>query len=143
MTVIVAVAVLAGVLALATVLGLLLRSRTGRAKPSPTAPDGTASTVDGLASADAFGSRATPRPVLHAVVCSLPGHAPVARRRRRPPRGRSTHRDRPRRAPRPGEPFQRPADPHGPARRRFPDRSHPLPEAHPAHPSSPQPSTPS
>jgi len=59
MTVIVAVAVLAGVLALATVLGLLLRSRTGRAKPSPTAPDGTASTVDGLASADAFGSRAT------------------------------------------------------------------------------------
>ncbi|MCU0114860.1 TlpA family protein disulfide reductase [Curtobacterium poinsettiae] len=59
MTVIVAVAVLAGVLALATVLGLLLRSRTGRAKPSPTAPDGTASTVDDLAPADAFGSRAT------------------------------------------------------------------------------------
>lgn len=59
MTVIVAVAVLAGVLALATVLGLLLRSRTGRAKPSTTSADGTASTVADLAPPTAFGTRAT------------------------------------------------------------------------------------
>ena len=59
MTVIVAVAVLAGVLALATVLGLLLRSRTGRAKPSPTSADGDAGTVADLAPPTAFGTRAT------------------------------------------------------------------------------------
>ncbi|MBF4609255.1 TlpA family protein disulfide reductase [Curtobacterium sp. VKM Ac-1393] len=63
MTVIVAVAVLAGILALATALGLLLRTRTGRAVPqtgrartTDTRPDRT---VADIAPATAFGSRAT------------------------------------------------------------------------------------
>ncbi|MCS6551096.1 thioredoxin family protein [Curtobacterium flaccumfaciens pv. flaccumfaciens] len=57
MTVIVAVAVLVGVLALATLLGLLLRAKTGRARTT-TAP-GDASTVADLAPPTAFGTRAT------------------------------------------------------------------------------------
>ncbi|WP_412160681.1 TlpA family protein disulfide reductase [Curtobacterium flaccumfaciens] len=57
MTVIVAVAVLVGVLALATLLGLLLRAKTGRARTT-TAP-GDASTVADLAPPRAFGTRAT------------------------------------------------------------------------------------
>lgn len=63
MTVIVAVAVLAGVLALATVIGLLLRTRTGRAVPQTgrarsthASPDRT---VADIAPATAFGTRAT------------------------------------------------------------------------------------
>lgn len=60
MTVIVAVAVLVGVLALATVLGVVLRARTGRARPT----DGRAGTAQAhptadLAPADAFGAAAT------------------------------------------------------------------------------------
>ncbi|MBO9051639.1 thioredoxin family protein [Curtobacterium flaccumfaciens] len=57
MTVIVAVAVLVGVLALATLLGLLLRAKTGRARTT-TAP-GDAGTVADLAPPTAFGTRAT------------------------------------------------------------------------------------
>jgi len=63
MTVIVAVSVLAGVLALATVIGLLLRTRTGRAVPqtgrtrtTDTSPDRT---VADIAPTTAFGTRAT------------------------------------------------------------------------------------
>lgn len=60
MTVIAAVAVLVGVLALATVLGVVLRARTGRARPT-SGRAGTAQphpTAD-LAPADAFGTAAT------------------------------------------------------------------------------------
>lgn len=78
MTVSSAVAVLVGVLALATVLGLVLRSRTGRAQytAAPAAPNGSttpddagsasidsddrsSTTAHGLAPAEAFGTRAT------------------------------------------------------------------------------------
>lgn len=78
MTVFSAVAVLVGVLALATVLGLVLRSRTGRAQytTAPAAPNGShtpddagstsvgttdrsSSTAHGLAPDEAFGHRAT------------------------------------------------------------------------------------
>ncbi|WP_144750596.1 TlpA family protein disulfide reductase [Curtobacterium pusillum] len=55
MTVIAAVAVLVGVLALATVLGVVLRARTGRARSGRT---DTHLTAD-LAPADAFGPAAT------------------------------------------------------------------------------------
>jgi len=55
MTVIAAVAVLVGVLALATVLGVVLRARTGRAR---TEHARTSTTAD-LAPADAFGTAAT------------------------------------------------------------------------------------
>jgi len=60
MTVIAAVAVLVGVLALATVLGVVLRARTGRARPTSGRP-GTAQThpTAGLAPADAFGTAGT------------------------------------------------------------------------------------
>lgn len=57
MTVIVAVAVLVGVLALATLLGLLLRAKTGRARTT-TAPGGAVSVAD-LAPPTAFGTRVT------------------------------------------------------------------------------------
>lgn len=70
MTVVTAVAVLVCVLAVATVLGLALRSRTGRARTvqsEPTNSTGrarttsrtTSTTADGLAPAEAFGTRAT------------------------------------------------------------------------------------
>lgn len=67
MTVVVAVAVLVGVLALATALGLLLRSRTGRARPVGASNASTAvhagqrtdRATAGLAPADSFGTRAT------------------------------------------------------------------------------------
>ncbi|MBF4605364.1 TlpA family protein disulfide reductase [Curtobacterium sp. VKM Ac-2884] len=63
MTVIVAVAVLAGVLALATVIGLLLRTRTGRAVPQTgrarNTPANPNSSVDDIAPPTAFGTRAT------------------------------------------------------------------------------------
>lgn len=70
MTVVTAVAVLVGVLAVATVLGLALRSRTGRARtvtsaaaPSAARPEPNAAspstTAHGLAPAEAFGTRAT------------------------------------------------------------------------------------
>ncbi|MEK6345805.1 MAG: thioredoxin family protein [Curtobacterium sp.] len=70
MTVITAVAVLVGVLAVATVLGLVLRSRTGRARtissaaaPSAAHPEPSAvspsTTAHGIAPAGAFGTRAT------------------------------------------------------------------------------------
>jgi len=55
MTVFVAVAALVGVLALATVLGVLLRSRTGRARSGRTDTHPTAD----LAPETAFGTRAT------------------------------------------------------------------------------------
>ncbi|TDN43364.1 thiol-disulfide isomerase/thioredoxin [Curtobacterium flaccumfaciens] len=55
MTVIAAVAVLVGVLALATVLGVVLRARTGRARSGRT---DTLPTAD-LGPADAFGTAAT------------------------------------------------------------------------------------
>lgn len=55
MTVIVAVAVLVGVLALATALGVVLRARTGRARTERTRSSATAD----LAPADAFGTAAT------------------------------------------------------------------------------------
>jgi len=63
MTVIAAVAVLVGVLASATILGVVLRSRTGRARPT-NAPTGRAGGrppqhTDDLAPVDAFGSAAT------------------------------------------------------------------------------------
>ncbi|PZE80225.1 co-chaperone YbbN [Curtobacterium sp. MCBD17_032] len=59
MTVALSLAVVAGVLALATVLGLLLRSRTGRAHPvAADAGDGSTSVAD-LASREAFGTAAT------------------------------------------------------------------------------------
>jgi len=60
MTVIAAVAVLVGVLALATVLGVVLRARTGRARPT-SGRAGTAQThpTTDLAPADAFGTAAT------------------------------------------------------------------------------------
>ncbi|ROP64111.1 thioredoxin family protein [Curtobacterium sp. PhB115] len=57
MTVIVAVAALVGVLALATVIGLLLRATTGRAQ-SAKHTDATATVAD-IAPAEAFGTRAT------------------------------------------------------------------------------------
>ncbi|MFJ4220808.1 TlpA family protein disulfide reductase [Curtobacterium luteum] len=67
MTVVTAVAVLVGVLAVATVLGLVLRSRTGRARTvhsdaakSVAGADRDASaTAHGIAPAEAFGTRAT------------------------------------------------------------------------------------
>ncbi|MGL3198209.1 MULTISPECIES: thioredoxin domain-containing protein [Curtobacterium] len=70
MTVVTAVAVLVGVLAVATVLGLVLRSRTGRARtvssaaaPSAARPEPSAvspsTTAHGIAPAEAFGTRAT------------------------------------------------------------------------------------
>jgi len=69
MTVTAAVAVLVGVLALATVLGLLLRARTGRAQPVPRSTQGADSAADetpatstdtaDLAPAEAFGTAAT------------------------------------------------------------------------------------
>ena len=60
MTVIAAVAVLVGVIALATVLGVVLRARTGRARPT-SGRAGTAQThpTADLAPADAFGAAAT------------------------------------------------------------------------------------
>ncbi|PZE62692.1 thioredoxin domain-containing protein [Curtobacterium sp. MCBD17_021] len=58
MTVALSLAIVAGVLAIATVLGLLLRSRTGRARVvTPRASDAT--TVADLASREAFGTAAT------------------------------------------------------------------------------------
>lgn len=57
-----AVAVLAGVLALATALGLLLRARTGRARPTRTNDTRTTTadpTTADLAPAEAFGTEAT------------------------------------------------------------------------------------
>lgn len=63
MTVLVAVAVLVGVLALATVLGVLLRSRTGCAKvvsAGEVVHEGAADAqTSALAPADSFGTRAT------------------------------------------------------------------------------------
>lgn len=63
MTVAAAVAVLVGVLALATALGLLLRVRTGRARPTRTNDTRTSTTADpttaDLAPAEAFGTEAT------------------------------------------------------------------------------------
>ncbi|OII26756.1 thioredoxin family protein [Curtobacterium sp. MCBA15_013] len=63
MTVAAAVAVLVGVLALATALGLLLRARTGRARPTRTNEARTTTTTDpttaDLAPAEAFGTEAT------------------------------------------------------------------------------------
>ncbi|MFS2029326.1 MULTISPECIES: thioredoxin family protein [unclassified Curtobacterium] len=63
MTVAAAVAVLVGVLALATALGLLLRARTGRARPTGTNDTRTSTTADpttaDLAPAEAFGTEAT------------------------------------------------------------------------------------
>lgn len=67
MTVAAAVAVLVGVLALATALGLLLRARTGRARPTRTndartstePSTGTDPTTADLAPAEAFGTEAT------------------------------------------------------------------------------------
>lgn len=74
MTVVTAVAVLVGVLAVATVLGLVLRSRTGRAHTvssagatrtaspetdEPSAASSSSTTAHGIAPAEAFGARAT------------------------------------------------------------------------------------
>ncbi|MET3451251.1 thioredoxin family protein [Curtobacterium sp. 1544] len=63
MTVIAAAAALVGVLALATILGVVLRTRTGRARPTGgrTGRAGTAQThpTADLAPADAFGTAAT------------------------------------------------------------------------------------
>lgn len=70
MTVTAAVAVLVGVLALATVLGLLLRARTGRALPVPRStqgadtgadetPSATSTDTADLAPTEAFGTAAT------------------------------------------------------------------------------------
>ncbi|AOX66869.1 hypothetical protein BJK06_15095 [Curtobacterium sp. BH-2-1-1] len=62
MTVAAAVAVLVGVLALATVIGLLLRARTGRARPTRTKDTRTTTTdptTADLAPAEAFGTEAT------------------------------------------------------------------------------------
>jgi thiol-disulfide isomerase/thioredoxin len=56
MTVIMAVAVLVGVLALATALGLLLRAGTGRARNTGASPGDT---VADIAPPTAFGTRAT------------------------------------------------------------------------------------
>lgn len=56
MTVVTAVAVLLGVLAVATVLGLVLRSRTGSAR---TVRGVGSTTARGIAPAEAFGARAT------------------------------------------------------------------------------------
>ncbi|WP_439690588.1 TlpA family protein disulfide reductase [Curtobacterium sp. SP.BCp] len=56
MTVVSAVAVLVGVLAVATVLGLVLRSRSGRARITNKS---TSTTAHGIAPAEAFGTRAT------------------------------------------------------------------------------------
>jgi hypothetical protein len=58
MTVALSLAIVAGVLALATVLGLLLRSRTGRARVV-TSKGGDATSVADLASREAFGTAAT------------------------------------------------------------------------------------
>ncbi|WP_439691120.1 thioredoxin family protein [Curtobacterium sp. SP.BCo] len=57
MTVIAAVAVLVGVLALATILGVVLRARTGRARTTTATTDGH--TTADLAPPDAFGTAAT------------------------------------------------------------------------------------
>ncbi|WJX99855.1 thioredoxin family protein [Curtobacterium sp. 458] len=65
MTVVTAVAVLVGVLAVATVLGLVLRSRTGRAwsvrgtGADTTNSSSSSNTAHGIAPAEAFGTRAT------------------------------------------------------------------------------------
>ncbi|WP_144714268.1 thioredoxin family protein [Curtobacterium pusillum] len=59
MTVTAAVAVLVGVLALATVLGMLLRARTGRARTGRTSTRGVAADTADLAPAEAFGTAAT------------------------------------------------------------------------------------
>ena len=70
MTAMTAVAVLVGVLAVATVLGLVLRNHTGRARTVVSAAAPTAArsepnaaspstTSDGIAPAEAFGTRAT------------------------------------------------------------------------------------
>lgn len=58
MTVALALAIVAGVLALATALGLLLRSRTGRARVV-TSQRSDATTVADLADREAFGTAAT------------------------------------------------------------------------------------
>jgi thioredoxin-like negative regulator of GroEL len=58
MTVALSLAIVAGVLAIATVLGLLLRSRTGRARVV-TSRASDATTVADLASREAFGAAAT------------------------------------------------------------------------------------
>jgi hypothetical protein len=58
MTVALSLAVVAGVLALATTLGLLLRSRTGRARVV-TSKGSDATSVADLASREAFGTAAT------------------------------------------------------------------------------------
>jgi thiol-disulfide isomerase/thioredoxin len=58
MTVALSLAIVAGVLALATALGLLLRSRTGRARVV-TSKGGDATSVADLASREAFGTAAT------------------------------------------------------------------------------------
>jgi len=58
MTVALSLAIVAGVLAVATVLGLLLRSRTGRARVVPSKVS-DATTVADLADREAFGTAAT------------------------------------------------------------------------------------
>ncbi|QWS34903.1 TlpA family protein disulfide reductase [Curtobacterium aetherium] len=58
MTVAGSLAIVAGVLAIATVIGLLLRSRTGRARVA-TSRASDATTVADLASREAFGTAAT------------------------------------------------------------------------------------